>query len=271
MRPSEKVRLRDQASRSAHLAALGELSAGVAHEINNPTGMILLDMPMLKDAFNDLLSLLEKHEPELMNVKIAGLPYSKICQELPIVIDEVQEGAQRIKRIVEELKDFSKPATGDQETIDLNEVVRKAVSLVSNPMKNATDHFTEHYAKEHLLCNGNAQRLEQVMVNLFLNACQSLPDRERSILVKTEICEKNDWVRVIVKDGGVGIAADALEQITDPFFTTRREVGGTGLGLSVSSRIIDEHGGTLSFASEPGEGTTVTVELPAAEKARADE
>jgi len=268
---TEKMRLRDQASRSSHLAALGELAAGVAHEINNPTGTILLDMPMLRDVFTDLCPILEKYEAELKNMKIAGLPFARICQEIPIVIEEVQEGAQRIKKIVDELKDFSRPASGERDDIDLNDIARKAVSLVRNPLKQATDNFSEKYCEKPLLCVGNAQRLEQVVVNLLLNACQSLPEREHGIHVETCMDKDADYVRILIRDEGVGVAEETLTQITDPFFTTRREVGGTGLGLSVSSRIIDEHKGSLTFASEPGVGTTVTVDLPLAGKVSDDE
>ena len=165
---TEKARLREQAARSAHLAALGELAAGVAHEINNPTGMILLDLPMLKDALNDLMPLLDKHEAVLGDEKIGGLSIARFRQEVPVVIDEIYEGAERIKRIVEELKDFSRPASGEFAIVDLNEVVKKAVSLVRNPLQNATDYFVNKYADESLLFSGNAQRIEQVMVNLLL-------------------------------------------------------------------------------------------------------
>ncbi len=268
---TEKTRLREQAARSAHLAALGELAAGVAHEINNPTGMILLDVPMLKDAFNDLLPLLEQNCEILKDKKIGGLSFERFCQEAPLVIEEIQEGAERIKRIVEELKDFSRPSTGEQTVVDLNEVVKKAVSLVRNPLKNATDKFKENYSSVPLCFNGNAQRLEQVMVNLLINACHALPDKNKEIEVETSICEEKDCVRVVVRDEGVGIKQEMLSQIADPFFTTRRDTGGTGLGLSVSSRIIDEHMGSFVFDSEPGKGTVVTVELPIAAKAAFDD
>jgi len=268
---TEKMRLREQASRSAHLAALGELAAGVAHEINNPTGMILVEMPLLKDAVNDLLPLLEKFEPELAREKIAGLSYEKFRQEVPAVIDEIEEGAQRIKRIVEDLKEFSAPSSDENNSIDLNEVVKKAVNLVRNPLKQATDHFSEQYADDHLFFPGNTHRIEQVIINLLLNACQALPDRSKGIKVATAFGQDKKSVKVTVSDEGAGIAPELLKQITDPFFTTRRKVGGTGLGLSVSSRIIDEHKGTISFDSEPGSGTEVTVELPIVRSGSGDE
>ncbi len=268
---TEKARLRDQAARSAHLAALGELAAGVAHEINNPTGTILLDMPMLKDALDDLIPLLEKNCDVLQGEKIGGLPFDRFCQEAPLVIDEIYAGAERIKRIVEELKDFSKPTTGELISVDLNEVVSKAVSLVRNAIRNATDNFRENYAAAPLLFTGNPQRMEQVMVNLLINACHALPDKNSGISVETSLCEDRPCVQVVVRDEGVGIKPEIFKQITDPFFTTRRDTGGTGLGLSVSSRIVDEHKGALLFDSEPGAGTVVTVELPVSKKAAADD
>jgi PAS domain S-box-containing protein len=267
---TEKARLRDQASRAAHLAALGELAAGIAHEINNPTGMILLDLPMLKDALNDLLPILDKHEVLLSDEKIGGLSIDRFRQEVPLVIDEIYEGAERIKRIVDELKDFSRPATGELTVVDLNEVVKKAVSLVRNPVQSAADYFVIRYASKPLLFSGNAQRIEQVMVNLLLNACYAMQNRTGGISVETFMSEENDIVRVVVRDDGVGVEESVLRQITDPFFTSRRDEGGTGLGLSVSSRIIDEHSGTLSFKSEPGEGMVVTVELPAVVRKKQD-
>jgi polar amino acid transport system substrate-binding protein len=194
---------------------------------------------------------------------LAGLDYSLLREQLPQLLDEVLDGAQRIKQIVEELKDFSRPFDARQFTpVDLCEVARKAVQLVSNQLKKATDRF-------ELLCQagspptpGNAQRLEQVLINLILNACQALPDRRCGITVAVRYHRELQSNLIEVRDEGCGIKPEHLAQITDPFFTTRREVGGTGLGLSVSTRIIEEHGGTLHFASEPGHGTVVTITLP---------
>jgi polar amino acid transport system substrate-binding protein len=109
---------------------------------------------------------------------------------------------------------------------------------------------------------GDAQRLEQVVVNLLLNACQALPDRERGIRVATFLDPGRSQVVLEVRDEGAGIAAEHLPHLTDPFFTTRREKGGTGLGLWICAAIVEEHGGTLSFRSRPGEGTVVALTLP---------
>ncbi len=259
---TEKTRLREHATRSAHLAAIGELAAGVAHEVNNPIGMMLLDLPMLKDVFHDLAPLLKESSDLHKDQKIAGLSLTKLCEEMPPVIDEVYEGALKVKRIVEELRDFSRPTQGVMELVDINEVARKAVRMVRNPLKNATDFFSESYFAEPLHCLGDSHRLEQVVVNLMLNACQSLPDKSAKISIETKKMHTRNSVQMIIQDQGCGVEPENIQNITDPFFTTRREAGGTGLGLSVSSSIVSEHKGTLDFQSKPGKGTTVVLEFP---------
>ena len=109
---------------------------------------------------------------------------------------------------------------------------------------------------------GNFQRLEQVMVNLIQNSCEALEDRKKGVRIATGFSKKENAVEIRVSDDGMGISPDHITQIMDPFFTTKRERGGTGLGLSVSSSIIKEHKGTMVFESQPGIGTTVTIRIP---------
>ncbi|MBE0501437.1 MAG: PAS domain S-box protein [Desulfuromonadales bacterium] len=259
---TEKMRLREESTRSAHLAAIGELAAGVAHEVNNPIGMMLLDLPLLKDVFSELIPLVKEHPGLQKDQKIAGLPLEKVLREIPAVIDEVFEGALKVKRIVEELRDFSRPTRGLMEPVDINEVARKAVRMVRNPLKNATDAFIETYSCPLLYTLGDPHRLEQVVVNLLLNACQALTEKSAKISIETKLSPAGGAVQLIVKDEGCGVDATQIKNMTNPFVTSKREAGGTGLGLSVSSRIVSEHHGLLVFESVPGEGTTVVVELP---------
>ena len=264
---TERMNLREEAARSAHLAALGELSAGMAHEINNPTGLILLEMPILRDAFRDARPILEEQYQQSGDFSFAGMKYSEMREQIGPMIDEIIEGAQRIKKIVAELKDFSRPVEGTPfVAVDLNEVVRKAGALVAGRINKLTDSFTVEYADAAVLVTGNFQKLEQVLINLIVNACQALPRRSARVEVKIAAETQRGAAKVTVKDEGVGISPEHLKVITDPFFTPRREAGGTGLGLSVSMRIVEEHQGTLRFDSVPRRGTVVTLELPLAEK-----
>ena len=140
-----------------------------------------------------------------------------------------------------------------------------AVRLVDKSIRNATQHFSLQLAEQPLLVKGNSQRIEQVLINLILNACDALqanPHSQGAMQVSTRIHYEQQEVAIDIEDDGVGIAKADLVRLTEPFFTTKREQGGTGLGLSVSASIIQAHGGRLLFSSEPGLGTKVTVALP---------
>lgn len=245
------------------MAALGVLVSGVAHEINNPTGLILLDLPVLKRAHRDTAAILEERYRETGDFLLGGVPYSEMREEIPRMLDEMLEGAQRIKRIVSDLKDFARrDDAGGQVPTDVNEVVRTALRLVEPTLRKATNRCRVDLAEDLPPIWGNAQRIEQVVVNLVLNACQALPDPERGISVSTRYNRTTGNAVLVVRDEGIGITPEHLSRLTDPFFTTKRESGGTGLGLSVSAGIVKEHGGRLDFDSTPGSGTTVTLALP---------
>ncbi len=260
---TEQHRLAEETLRAGRLAAVGELATGVAHEINNPNSLVLINAPLLKRAWNEIRPIVESYYREHENLPLAGLSYDEFVREAPFLFDEMYEGAQRIKRIVDDLKDFvRRDRSGDHEPIDVNEVVRTAVRLSSNSIKKATNHFSLSCADVLPQSPGNFQQIEQVIVNLLLNACQALTDRERKVSVTTCFDQKNRHNCIRIADEGCGIKRENLDKITDPFFTTKREQGGTGLGLSVSSRIVIEHNGVLNFISAPGKGTIVEFELP---------
>ncbi|MDT8893265.1 transporter substrate-binding domain-containing protein [Halomonas sp. I1] len=264
-RTEELQRQQQQLIQADKMSSLGVLVSGVAHEINNPSGLLLLNLPVLRDAHDDVRPILEAHYREHGDFPFGGLPYSRMRDEVPSMLDEMLEGTQRIKRIVGDLKDFARQGSHDLgERLDLDEVTRTAVRLVDNSIRQATDRFEAHYAGDLPAVRGNAQRIEQVVINLVLNACQALEDRAQGIHLATRFLPGNGTVTLEVHDEGRGIDPTALSRLTDPFFTTRRESGGTGLGLSVSAGIVREHDGDLAFASRPGEGTTVTLTLPVA-------
>ena len=246
------------------MAALGVLVSGVAHEINNPNGLILMNLPILRKAQADSLPILDRHHDEHGNFTLGGIPYDRMRQELPVMLEEMQEGAQRIKRIVNDLKDFARSDEGSiRVPVDVNESARKAVRLVDAAIRKATDHFGLKLAEGLPRVLGNSQRIEQVLINLVINACQALPDRSKAIEVATRHDRHSDMVVLTVRDEGTGIAEEHLSRLTDPFFTTKRESGGTGLGLSVSAGIVKELGGRLGFSSTRGLGSIVTMSLPA--------
>ncbi|WP_240936026.1 transporter substrate-binding domain-containing protein [Billgrantia bachuensis] len=264
-RTAELRQHQQQLIQADKMASLGVLVSGVAHEINNPSSLLLLNLPVLRDAYADAEPILEAHYRAHGDFPFGGLPYSRMREEIPGMIDDMHEGARRIKRIVGDLKDFARQGGDEQaESFDLNAVVATAVRLVDNSIRQATSRFETQYASDLPALSGNAQRIEQVVINLVLNACQALEQPAQGIRLTTRHDRAQGRVELEVCDQGRGIAPDAMHRLTDPFFTTRRECGGTGLGLSVSAGIVSEHQGSLTFDSHPGQGTRVTLSLPAA-------
>lgn len=246
------------------MSSLGILVSGVAHEINNPNGVIMLNLPHLEKAFNDAMPLLEDHYRRSGDFRLGWLNYSRMRTEIPELLNETIASAGRIKRIVEELKNFARQEDADFcDNIDLNRVAESAVRLVEPSLRKATDRFSARLADDLPAVRGNFQRIEQVVVNLLLNASQALGDSRGEIVLETSRARSSGQVLLTVRDAGIGIDAKHLPHLMDPFFTTKREQGGTGLGLSVSAGIVKEHGGRLAFDSIPGLGTTVRLFLPA--------
>jgi polar amino acid transport system substrate-binding protein len=265
-RAAEELRLRQQQLVQADkMASLGILVSGVAHEINNPNALIMLNAPLIMDYLKDTKPIVEAHYREHGDFDVAGLPYSRMRAKVPEKLVEIQDGAKKIKRIVDDLKGFARREESDTlMLLDLNTTVQTAIRLVENTIRKSTDHFEAAYAQDLPKIRGNAQRIEQVIVNLVLNACQALRSSNEKIAIYTSYDAARGDVIFEIRDEGEGICRDDLSHLTDPFFTTKRERGGTGLGLSVSAGIVKEHGGFLEFASVEGQGATATLRIPAA-------
>lgn len=260
----EELRSRQQQLVQADkMAALGVLVSGVAHEINNPNGLILLNMPVMMEAFRDAEPILEEYFKAHGDFDFAGLRYSRMREALPRLMSQMLDGSRRVKVIVEDLKNFARQQEpGSTSDVDLNETVRAALRLIGNLIEKSTDHFSVGYGDDIPMIRGSAQRIEQVIVNLLMNACQALTGPDRAISLATFVDPEENAVVLEVRDEGSGISPEHMPRLTDPFFTTKRESGGTGLGLSVSTGIVKEHGGTLTFTSAPWSGTTARLILP---------
>jgi len=246
------------------MASLGILVAGMAHEINNPNALILLNTPLVLDYINDTQPIIKAYAQDHEDFMVAGLHYSRICSKLPTKVNEIQDCANKIKRIVDDLKDFARQDDAENVThFNLNTTIQMALRFVENKIQKSTNHFSTHFAMNLPLIAGNAHRIEQVILNLILNACQALRSTDESITLTTSYDKKRKMVVLEISDQGEGIAPENLPRLMDPFFTTKRKIGGTGLGLSVSSGIINEHHGTLEYKSKLGKGTTAILRLPA--------
>ncbi len=256
-------RQREELTRADRMISLGVLVSGVAHEINNPNHLIMLNAPLLRSAWNDVIPIVDEHALHGGNLRVANLPWDEMRTEVPEIIDEIAQGAERIRAIVTELREFGRDQrAGELRLHAVNDIVRGSLRLLANHLRKATSKFSVDLGAGLPLVEANAQRLEQVIVNLVLNSCQALPGTDAAIRVATCLNPADGRVEVHVIDEGRGIAPDDLKKIRDPFFTTKRAEGGMGLGLAVSERIVQEHNGLLTFHSEPGRGTTAVLSLP---------
>ncbi len=264
MRSAEELQLRQkQLLHADKMTSLGVLVAGVAHEINNPNGLIQLSLPQLSKSYQSIEPILDDYYQRQGDFKLGWFGYSRMRQEIPKMLQEMMESSNRIKRIVEDLKDFARRNdSGLDDMVDLNEVIRSALRLVDNTLRKSTRHFRVDYCPELPGFRGNGHRIEQVVVNLILNACQALTSMDQAIELRTYQLKDEEMVVLEVHDEGRGLNEETLQRITDPFFTTKRETGGTGLGLSVSDGIVKDHHGRLEFSGQTGKGMVVRLLLP---------
>lgn len=224
---------------SEKMASLGTLTAGVAHEINNPLNFIA-----------GACQGLEQHlaKPEQLNF-----------DNLSTFLKSIQTGVERISGIVKGLNQFTRQTNNLNETCNIDAILDNCLMLLSSQINHHIK-VIKSFGKEPIVTKGNVGQLNQAFVNILLNAVQSI-EGEGEVTVRTELL-KNNTFQVTVSDTGTGIRKEDLPKITDPFFTTKDPGKGTGLGLSITDRIIRDHGGLLHFESEPGNGTTVKIVLP---------
>lgn len=257
-----------QAIQQEKLAILGQLSAGVAHEINNPVGFVRSNLGSLAKYIQKVKEYIEHHQ-ELTNRYVppdiqTDLEYSRkktkldfVLQDAPELIHESIEGTERIKRIVQDLLSFSRRNTEELSPVDLKGCLQSTVSLAWNEIKHVAELKVE--LGEIPLVMGNVQRLSQVFLNLLVNAAHAM---DKQGVISLVGYEENGFAVVEIHDTGHGIPEHVLPHIFEPFFTTKEEGKGTGLGLSIAHDIIVKHGGTIAVESTPGAGTVFKVCLP---------
>lgn len=248
------------------LASLGQLVSGIAHEINNPNTFIRGNVSIIQEAMKDILPILDEYFRDEKNLQIARLNYDVFKSNILILLDDMAQGTDRIKTIVEGLRKFAKRDDGVlNDEVDLNEIIQNCLRLVANQIGRK--------AKVNLALNGNIpkvkgnfQRLEQVVVNILINASQAIEKKMGAIEISTVFLEKENEILLKISDDGKGIDEKTVKQIFDPFFTTKRNQGGTGLGLSIAYGIIKEHKGRIEVESKLGSGTTFSIYMPVSQK-----
>jgi PAS domain S-box-containing protein len=283
---TERNQLREQLLQAQKLESVGQLAAGIAHEINTPTQYIGDNVRFLKDTFQDLKSLLESYQQLLASAKNNSLSSESIQKveetlrhldagyllaEIPKAIDQTLEGVTRVSTLVSAMKEFSHPGTKEKIELDLNHAIDCTITVARNEWKYVADLETDFDPSlPPISCLPG--EFNQVILNLIVNAAHAISDviakggpQKGKITVQTRNCQ--DGVEIRIQDTGSGIPENIRSRIFDPFFTTKEIGKGTGQGLAIArSVVVDKHNGSIRFETEEGQGTTFIIRLPQGRK-----
>src|SRR6266498_737939 len=265
-RKAELERLQAQIVHSEKMASLGQLSAGIAHELNNPAGFIYGNMDILKEYTFGLKKLLDVYDGVLLPASMAEqvkaikaeIDYDAVMAELSSIIVDCLDGAERIRDVVQNLRLFSRMDHAELKSVDIHEGIDSTIRLLSRYYSSGRIALIREYGSlPPVTCY--AGQLNQVWMNLLVNAAQAIQgDGEVRISTRAE----DESVVVEIRDSGCGIPTEQLNKIFDPFFSTKPVGEGTGLGLSISYGIIERHQGSITVESRPGKGTVFTAVIP---------
>jgi len=264
------------------LEAIGQLAAGVAHEINTPVQYVADNAGFLKEAFEKLMAALSETlrvarqiaatSPEVaplreLDERLAAQGIAWVCEQIPRAIDQSIEGLERVTTIVSAMKDFSHPSAAEKQLTDLHDAIRTTITIARHEWKYVAEVET-HFSPDvpHVPCLRN--EFNQVILNLIVNAAHAIAERtsgglngKGTISVSTEL--RGEEVEIRIRDDGAGIPPAVATRIYDPFFTTKPVGKGTGQGLAIArSVVVDKHSGSIRFESELGRGTCFYVRLP---------
>ncbi len=268
------TKLKNQKAQLLHqekLASIGQLSAGIAHEINNPVGYVKSNISSFSEYVNNFKECIELFESFVNKKDFSDSRVAEVAQviksmdleyqfeDIDSLIVESTDGVDRVISIVNSLKNFARVDSVEKQDIDINECIRDTLHLVSSSLKYKAD--VDLKLGDVCAVSGRKGELSQVILNLVSNAADAI-EGHGNITISTYMRET--IVGVSIADDGVGISAVDLSRIFDPFFSTKEVGEGTGLGLSISHGIVRSHSGTLTATSEEGRGTTFTIELPKA-------
>ncbi|MBU4262531.1 MAG: response regulator [Proteobacteria bacterium] len=271
---NELKQTQSQIVQQEKMASIGQLAAGVAHEINNPMGFISSNLASLDNylgklthfiTFQDSLITGLQDEQALRELQDnrKKLKIDYLLQDIPALIAESLDGAERVKIIVQNLKNFSRVEGNEICLTNINDCLETTMNIIHNELKYKAE-ISREYGENLPQVKASPQQLNQVFMNILVNAAQAI-EKKGKITIRT--WREKSSVRVAISDTGCGITQQNLSRIFDPFFTTKEVGKGTGLGMSITYDIIKKHNGTISVASEVGRGTTFTVSLPVAEQA----
>ncbi len=261
---TELKRAEQQMYQADKMAALGQIIAGVAHEINNPNNFIYFNLPILKRYIEAMRPMLEHHLEDEPDLKILNMPYTVFLEDVFKLLENMEHGSKRITGIVSELKNYIRSDDAKQfKEASIESVIDRLMALIGKQVRKMVQRFDVTVAPNLPRLRMNPGKIEQVLINLVINAGQASDKADAFVALEClESTTQEGYLEIRISDNGCGIPRDIRDQIFEPFFTTKSREAGTGLGLSISHRIIEEHGGILGVESEEGRGTCFTIHLP---------
>jgi PAS domain S-box-containing protein len=271
IRQEGELRLQ-QMIQSHKLTALGEVVAGVAHEINNPVSFISYNIPLLEEMWNNIEPILAGDGASHSDWGDKGISYVELCVNMKEIIEEFKIAAQRIKRVVSGLKEFARTdESAQKKPVQISEVIQGVLILVGAQIRKTVSRIDRYVDSNLPPIHGHFQKIEQVIANLLINAHQAIPaDRKGRIIITARYLERLKAILIEIEDNGTGMERDVLDHIFEPFFSTRRDKEGTGLGLSISYGLIKDHHGLIGVLSRPGLGSRFSIFLPVDGQTRID-
>jgi len=256
-------RSQEQLHQGEKMKALGTLVAGVAHEINNPINLIMFNIPLLKKIWHDFQPVLKEHADREIDSRYGGLPYDFIEENLSQLLSDMEMAASRVAKIVTDLKNFARQSdVADKKPIQINMAVKNAMRLASTTLRKSGIHLKLSLGNNLPLMEANLQSIEQIVLNLIINAIEAINHDRGRVVVETGFQQKDKRIFISISDNGRGIDPSISDKLFDPFVTDRQTEGGTGLGLSITYKLVEAHDGEITFQSEKGKGTTFTVFFP---------
>jgi C4-dicarboxylate-specific signal transduction histidine kinase len=267
---TEQRLLEKQIIQSEKMASLGTMVSSVAHEINNPINFISFNIPILRDYINELLPIIDAYADEHPGLEICHLTYPDFREDIRKLLDNVEHGSGRITDFVASLKDFSQLKEKVRENwVDLNTVLDKVLAIFRAQLKEGVKKLITDLPEKSQQIWTDANALEQVLLNLLVNAANATDKENSRVELNVEI--RDSWLEHIIfeiRDNGSGMDEKTLQKIYDPFFTTRSDSGGTGLGLYVSHSLVEGLRGRIQVESKPGKGSAFRVILPDRDRRR---
>lgn len=246
------------------LASLGEVVAGVAHEINNPNTFITYNIPLLDETWKVFEPVLKEYGIAHPEFTRGNLSFDELCIDMQEIIQAIKIGSERINRVVTSLKDFARlDESVHAVPVQVNDVIKNTLTIVGAQVRKNVSKINIELADNLPLIPGHFQKLEQVVANILVNAANAIPVKDKGVItVTTKLIDHLNSVIIAIEDNGIGMEKHIIDRIFDPFYTTRRDSGGTGLGLSVSFALIKEHNGKIGVLSHPGKGSRFCIFLP---------